>query len=86
MKASFPGSLLVAPLGLALTHKTLPVDVRVTPLAGPQDLPGSWPIKELDMMTVREKEEGGGGGRRGGVGGGDQGRGKGVRGEGKGRG
>jgi len=59
MKASFPGSLLVAPLGLALTHKTLPVDVRVTPLAGPQDLPGSWPIKELDMMAVRGRGGGG---------------------------
>lgn len=52
MKEAFPGSLLVAPLGLALAHKTLPVDVRVTQLAGPQDLPGSWPLQVLDVMTV----------------------------------
>ena len=52
MKAAFPGSLLVAPLGLALKAKTLPVDIRITPLAGPQDLPGSWPLSTLDLMTV----------------------------------
>jgi hypothetical protein len=53
MKAAFPGSLLVAPLGLARARKTLPVDVRVTPLAGPQDLPGSWPLDVLNVLPVR---------------------------------
>jgi hypothetical protein len=52
MKAAFPGSLLVAPLSLYLAHKQLPIDIKVTPLAGPQDLPGSWPLHTLNMMTV----------------------------------
>lgn len=54
MKAAFPGSLLVSPLSLYLAHRgQLPVDVKVTPLAGHQDLPGSWPLDTLDMLTVR---------------------------------
>jgi hypothetical protein len=52
MKAAFPGSLLVAPVSLALSQRQLPVDVRVTPLAGTQDLPGSWPLQALDMVVV----------------------------------
>lgn len=54
MKAAFPGSLLVSPLSLYLAHMgQLPVDVKVTPLAGHQDLPGAWPLDTLDMLTVR---------------------------------
>ena len=52
MKAAFPGSLLVAPLSLALSQRQLPVDATVTPLAGTQDLPGSWPLAALDMLVV----------------------------------
>lgn len=55
MKAAFPGCLLVSPLSLYLAHRgsQLPVDVKVTPLAGHQDLPGAWPLDTLDMLTVR---------------------------------
>jgi hypothetical protein len=59
MKAAFPAALLVAPLGLAQQQQQrqrqqqrLPIDVRITPLAGVQDMPGAWPAAELDVIPV----------------------------------
>lgn len=52
MKEAFPAALLVAPMGLKQKEPQLPVDVRVTPLAGVGDLPGSWPVKEFDIIPV----------------------------------
>lgn len=73
MKAAFPGSLLVAPVSLAIqlrqqhekqhqqqrrggggssASSSNVVDVRITPLAGSQDLPGSWPLAVLDLQPV----------------------------------
>eukprot|EP00882_Tetradesmus_deserticola_P008935 GHRQ01009425.1.p1 GENE.GHRQ01009425.1~~GHRQ01009425.1.p1 ORF type:complete len:308 (+),score=132.41 GHRQ01009425.1:161-1084(+) len=59
MKAAFPAALLVAPLGLAQQQQRqrqqqrLPIDVRVTPLAGVQDMPGSWPAAVLDVIPIQ---------------------------------
>ncbi|KAF6255327.1 hypothetical protein COO60DRAFT_1296641 [Scenedesmus sp. NREL 46B-D3] len=53
MKATFPAALLVAPLGLAQQHQRLPVDVRITPLAGVQDMPGAWPAAVLDVIPIQ---------------------------------
>jgi hypothetical protein len=59
MKAAFPAALLVAPLGLAQQQQQrqrqqhrLPIDVRITPLAGVQDMPGAWPAAVLDVIPV----------------------------------
>jgi hypothetical protein len=52
MKAAFPAALLVAPLGLAQQQQRLPIDVRITPLAGVQDMPGAWPAAVLDVIPV----------------------------------
>lgn len=53
MKAAFPAALLVAPLGLALKRPSLPVDIRITPLAGAQDMPGSWPAAVMDVIHLQ---------------------------------
>jgi hypothetical protein len=56
MKAAFPAALLVAPLGLAQQQQRqrqrLPIDVRITQLAGVQDMPGAWPAAVLDVIPV----------------------------------
>jgi hypothetical protein len=55
MKAAFPAALLVAPLGLAQQQQQrqrLPIDVRITQLAGVQDMPGAWPAAVLDVIPV----------------------------------
>lgn len=52
MKDAFPAAVLVAPLGLKQKKPELPIDVRVTPLAGIDDLPGSWPGKAVDIIPV----------------------------------
>lgn len=60
MKEAFPAALLVAPLGLAQQQQQkrqqqrLPIDVRITPLAGVQDMPGAWPAAVLDVIPVSE--------------------------------
>eukprot|EP00878_Enallax_costatus_P047057 GHUV01057432.1.p1 GENE.GHUV01057432.1~~GHUV01057432.1.p1 ORF type:complete len:215 (+),score=46.49 GHUV01057432.1:580-1224(+) len=53
MKEAFPAAVLVAPLGLKQKKPQLPVDVRVTPLAGTDDLPGSWPVKQIDIIPIQ---------------------------------
>lgn len=59
MKEAFPAALLVAPLGLAQQQQQkrqqqrLPIDVRITPLAGVQDMPGAWPAAVLDVIPVQ---------------------------------
>jgi hypothetical protein len=52
MKKRLPGALLAAPASLAVTKPKLPIDVKITPLAGVQDLPGSWPADVIDVIPV----------------------------------
>lgn len=53
MKAEFPAALLITPSGLKEKKPQLPIDIEIGTLScTTEDLPDSWPFKDIDMTPV----------------------------------